>query len=104
MARDYDIIARFNGGNNAGHTIKVGNKKYFFHLLPSGILNEKSINIIGNGCVVDLFGLQKELKQVEKDNISWKNRLFISTNAHLVLQGHRDIEKLFEEKLNIGTT
>ena len=104
LAKDYDIIARFNGGANAGHTIKVKDKKFFFHLVPSGILHEKSMNIIGNGCVVDIFNLLKELKQVEKENIDWHNRLLISDKAHMTLLGHYEIERIFEERLNLGTT
>lgn len=62
------------------------------------------MNIIGNGCVVDLWGAWKELEQVEKNNIKWKDRLIISEGAHMVMKGHLEIEKIFEEKLNIGTT
>lgn len=104
MSANYDIVARFNGGNNAGHTIKVGDKKFFFHLIPSGILRPQALNIIGNGTVVDLWGAKKELEQLEKEKICWKNRLFLSDGAHLVLKGHREIEDLFERRLNIGTT
>ena len=62
LAGDYDIVARFNGGANAGHTIKVGNEKFFFHLVPSGILHPKLLNVVGNGCVVNPFGFLKELE------------------------------------------
>jgi adenylosuccinate synthase len=104
LAGNYDIVARFNGGANAGHTIKVGDKKYFFHLVPSGLLRPEVNNIVGNGCVVDIFSFMKELEQVERDNISWKNRLFISEQAHMTLKGHYEIERMFETKLNLGTT
>lgn len=104
LAGHYDIVARFNGGANAGHTIKVGDKKYFFHLVPSGLLRPTIKNVVGNGCVVDIFSFMKELEQVERDNLCWKNRLFISEKAHMSLLGHYAIEKIFEDKLNIGTT
>ena len=58
----YDIVARFNGGANAGHTIKVKDEKYFFHLIPSGIIRAKSMNVVGNGCVVDIFSFKNEMK------------------------------------------
>ena len=97
LSDKYDIVARFNGGANAGHTIKVGNDKYFFHVIPSGILRPNAINIIGNGCVLDPFGFLKELHQVEEKKIDWKNRLFISDKVHLTLKGHYEIEKDLEE-------
>jgi adenylosuccinate synthase len=96
LADKYNVVARFNGGANAGHTIKVGADKYFFHQIPSGILREKIINVVGNGCVVDPLRFLKELLQVEEKKIDWKNRLFISENAHMTLKGHTDIEALFE--------
>ena len=104
MAEDYDVVARFNGGANAGHTIKVGDKKFFFHQVPSGILRPDIKNFIGNGCVISIFRMLDELKQLDNAKINWKKRLFISKNAHITLEGHTEIEKLFEEKLNIGTT
>ncbi len=104
IAGNYDIVTRFNGGANAGHTIKVGKDKYFFHLIPSGLLRPDIINIVGNGCVVSPIGFRKELTQVEQNNLDWKDRLFISSKAHLTLQGHLDIENIFEEKLFIGST
>ena len=99
LSDKYDIVARFNGGANAGHTIKVGNEKYFFHTIPSGILRPNAISIIGNGCVLDPFVFQKELKQVEDKHISWKNRLLISDKVHLTLKGHYEIERLLEERI-----
>lgn len=97
LADKYDIVARFNGGCNAGHTIKVGEQKYFFHSVPSGILREKNSNIIGNGCVIDMFELKRELDQLDAHGISYKDRLFISDKAHLTLKGHKEIEKIFED-------
>lgn len=97
LSDKYDVVARFNGGANAGHTIKVGADKYFFHCIPSGILRPNVLNVIGNGCVLDPFVFMKELKQIEDKKISWKNRLFISDRVHLTLKGHYEIEQLLEE-------
>lgn len=96
LADKYDLVARFNGGANAGHTIKVGADKYFFHQIPSGVLRQNIVNIVGNGCVVDPLRFLTELAQLDAKNISWKNRLFISENANMTLKGHTDIEALFE--------
>ena len=104
FANKYDVVARFNGGANAGHTIKVGSDKYFFHLVPSGVLHPKIVNIVGNGCVLDPQLFLKEVEQLDKKNVDYKNRLFISSKTHITLQGHVAIEKLMEERLNIGTT
>lgn len=101
LADKFDVVARFNGGCNAGHTIKVGDQKYFFHTVPSGILRPNIINIIGNGCVIDLFEFKKELAQLDHHGISYKDRLFISDKAHVTLKGHLDIEKIFEDRLLI---
>ena len=107
LADKYDICARFNGGDNAGHTIVVGNKKFAFHLLPSGMLNEKCVNLIGNGVVVNLKSLKKELINLDNSNVDYKNRLIISDRAHLVVQAHIDADVSSEKGLkdkNIGTT
>jgi len=107
LAEKYDVCARFNGGDNAGHTIVVGKKKFAFHLLPSGILNPKCLNVIGNGVVVNLKSLRKELKSLEDGGIDYNGRLIISNRAHLTLQVHieADIEQeaASKEKM-IGTT
>ena len=98
LSEKYDLIARFNGGANAGHTIKVGDRKFFFHCIPSGILRENSMNLIGNGCVLDPFIFLKELEQVERENIDWKKRLLISDKVQLTLKGHHHMETLLEER------
>lgn len=97
LSERYDIVARFNGGANAGHTIKVGNDKFFFHTIPSGMLRQNAMNVIGNGCVLDPFVFMKELKQVEAKQIAWKGRLMISDRVSLTLKGHYEIERLLEE-------
>jgi adenylosuccinate synthase len=98
LSEKYDIVARFNGGANAGHTIKVGDDKFFFHTIPSGMLRQNSINIIGNGTVLDPFVFMNELRQVEEKKVSWKNRLLISDKVHVTLRGHYEIERILEER------
>ena len=102
-----DIIARYQGGPNAGHTIVVDGKKFIFHHIPSGILHKDKICIIGNGVIVDFITLKKELKQLSGNNVDVKGRLFISGNAHLILPYHRIldiVEELSRGKEKIGTT
>ncbi|HQS67251.1 MAG TPA: adenylosuccinate synthase [Sulfuricurvum sp.] len=103
LAQKYDVVARYQGGHNAGHTIVVDGKTHALHLIPSGILNPKAVNIIGNGVVVSPEALIKEMKQF--DNLL--GRLFLSEAAHMILTFHTLIdqakEKLRGEKA-IGTT
>lgn len=84
MAGKFDYCARFNGGANAGHTIKAKGLKFAFHLLPSGMLYEHVTNILGNGVVVNLPSMFEELDQLTKYNIPYDGRLLISNRAHLV--------------------
>ena len=103
LAQEYDLVCRFGGGHNAGHTIVANGKKYALHLMPSGILNEKAINIVGNGVVLSPIDFIKELEQFS--NI--KGRVFISDKAHLLLPYHAKIDQA-KERLKgdkaIGTT
>lgn len=103
LAQQYDVVARYQGGHNAGHTIVVDGKTHALHLIPSGILNPKAINIIGNGVVVSPEALIKEMKQF--DNLL--GRLYVSESAHMILAFHTLIdqakERLRGEKA-IGTT
>lgn len=103
LAQKYDAVARYQGGHNAGHTIVVDGKTYALHLIPSGILNPKAINIIGNGVVVSPEALIKEMKQF--DNLL--GRLFVSESSHMILTFHTLIDQA-KEKLRgakaIGTT
>lgn len=103
LAQKYDVVARYQGGHNAGHTIVVDGKTHALHLIPSGILNPKAINIIGNGVVVSPEALIKEMKQF--DNLL--GRLYVSESAHMILTFHTLIDKAKEilrgEKA-IGTT
>jgi len=105
LAQKYEVVARYQGGHNAGHTIVVGSKKLALHLIPSGVLNKDAVNIIGNGVVVSPKAL---IKEVEKNSFNdLKGRLFISDKAHMILNFHQEIDKA-REKLRgekaIGTT
>jgi len=107
ISEKYDVTARFNGGANAGHTIVVGEKKFAFHLLPSGILHLSQECIIGNGCVVNLKALFKEIADVQAQGVDPLKRLFISDRAHLVFDLHMIIDGLHEGELaekKLGTT
>ncbi|XP_052869768.1 adenylosuccinate synthetase isoform X2 [Anopheles cruzii] len=100
--------SRSQGGNNAGHTVVVGDKNFDFHLLPSGIIHDKCTSIIGNGVVVHLPGLFEELAKNEAKGLkSWEKRLIISNRAHLVLDMHQQVDGLQEAEMggkSLGTT
>ena len=103
LAQNYDVVCRYQGGHNAGHTIVVNGKKYALHLIPSGVLNKNALNIIGNGVVVSPNSLIEEMKQFD----DLKDRLFLSDKAHLILDYHSEIDKAKEKlkgKNAIGTT
>ncbi|MBO9626436.1 MAG: adenylosuccinate synthase [Microbacterium sp.] len=101
-----DWVVKFNGGNNAGHTVVVGDEKYALHLLPSGILSPGVTPVIGNGVVIDLEVLFSELEALGARGID-VSRLKVSANAHIITQYHRTLDKVTERflgKRNIGTT
>jgi adenylosuccinate synthase len=103
----FDIVARYQGGHNAGHTVIINSRKYVLHLIPSGILHPNRICVIGNGVVVDPIALKKEIEDLAAAGISCKGRLFISNRAHVILEYHRLVEKGDEERRGeerIGTT
>jgi adenylosuccinate synthase len=107
LAENSDIVVRYAGGANAGHTVVVGDTKFALHLLPSGSVREKIKCVIGNGVVVDPAVLLEEIDTLAKMNISLKGRLLISEFAHVVLDYHKLEDKLREEALGnkkIGTT
>ncbi|MEE9500034.1 MAG: adenylosuccinate synthase [Candidatus Omnitrophota bacterium] len=107
LAKDFSYIVRYQGGNNAGHTVVIGNEKFILHLIPSGILHEGKICVIGNGVVIDPKALLEEIKKLESKGIEVKARLFVSENAHLIFPYHRVIDELKEikkGKSKIGTT
>ncbi|XP_044468843.1 adenylosuccinate synthetase 2, chloroplastic-like [Mangifera indica] len=108
LAQHFDIVARCQGGANAGHTIyNSEGKKFALHLIPSGILNEETICVIGNGVVVHLPGLFKEIDGLEANGVSCKGRILISDRAHLLFDFHQEVDGLREAELAksfIGTT
>lgn len=101
----YQVVVRYQGGANAGHTVEIDNKKYILHLIPSGILRKNVICVIGNGVVIDPSALLDEIKLLEENGIDVSNRLFISHNAHLIMPYHKLLDKIGESGDNkIGTT
>lgn len=107
LAAEADIIARFQGGANAGHTLVVEGKKYVLHLIPSGIIQPGKKCVIGNGVVLDPFGFKEELEFLVKHGISYQGRLFLSPATNLVLPYHKLIDAVDEENRgtsSIGTT
>ena len=106
LSQKVDYIVRYQGGNNAGHTVVVGKKQYVFHLIPSGILHPRKICCIGNGVVIDPEVLLCELNDLRKNNIDFSRRFKISTLAHLIMPYHKNLDQLRETKRKnkIGTT
>lgn len=96
FAKDYDVIARFQGGPNAGHTLYVGDKKIVLHQIPSGVFHPNTVNLIGNGVVLDPVTLKKECETVSSFGIDLKKNLFISERTHLILPTHRALDKAAE--------
>jgi adenylosuccinate synthase len=96
FAKNYDVIARFQGGPNAGHTLYVDGKKIVLHQIPSGIFHEDKVNLIGNGVVLDAITLKKECENVAAFGVDYKKNLFISERAHLILPTHRALDKASE--------
>ena len=94
ISENYDVVCRFAGGNNAGHTLIIDGKKHVLHLIPSGIFRPNCINLIGNGVVIDPISLVKEIEFLS--NIDLKNKLYISKRAHLILPTHRLLDKSSE--------
>ncbi len=108
LCKDADVIVRHQGGNNAGHTIQVDGKEYIFHLIPSGILNPNTINVIGNGVVVDPFILMEELDDLANKGLTvTPDRLKISGQAHVIMPYHKTLDALEEIRRGgkgLGTT
>ena len=107
LANNYDIVARFQGGPNAGHTLKFGGYKFVLHTVPSGIFRENLINLIGNGVVIDPVILEKEIKKLDELKVNYNERLFVSRKAHLILPTHRLLDAASEAakgKEKIGST
>tara|TARA_B100000780_G_scaffold63921_1_gene41695 strand:- start:9362 stop:10633 length:1272 start_codon:yes stop_codon:yes gene_type:complete len=107
LTKNYDIIARFQGGPNAGHTLEFDGIKHVLHTIPSGIFHKNSMNLIGNGVVIDPVIFQKEIENLEPFNIDFKSKLCISRKAHLILPTHRLLDaasELSKGKSKIGST
>ncbi len=105
LSERFDIVVRYQGGANAGHTVEVGDKKFILHLIPSGILRENVMCVIGNGVVIDPKALLEEIALLEGMGISIKGRLLISHNAHLIMPYHKLLDSLSESgSSKIGTT
>ena len=107
LTNDYNIIARFQGGPNAGHTLEFDGIKHVLHTIPSGIFHENKINVIGNGVVIDPVIFKEEIEKLKELNVDLSNKLLISRKAHLILPTHRLIDKaseLSKGKKKIGST
>ena len=107
LANNYDIVARFQGGPNAGHTLKFDGKKFVLHTVPSGIFRPTLLNLIGNGVVIDPITLKKEIQKLEEAGVEYKDRLLVARKAHLILPTHRYLDAASENakgKAKIGST
>src|SRR5271169_5424043 len=107
FAERFDIVARYQGGHNAGHTVFIGDRKFVLKLIPSGILRDGVIAVIGNGVVVDMAALLEEMEMLRAAGIDVAGRLRVSNRAHVIFPFHRLVEKMSEARENripIGTT
>lgn len=107
LTTNYDVIARFQGGPNAGHSLEFNNIKHVLHTIPSGVFHKDTINIIGNGVVIDPIIFADEIEALSKMGVSLKNTLKISKKAHLILPSHRELDAASEAakgKAKIGST
>ena len=104
LCKNYDVVVRFQGGPNAGHTLYVDGKKFVLHTVPSGIFTEGCTNVIGNGVVINPITLKEELEALQQYGIDTKEALRIGRKAHLILPTHIALDHLYEEKQNLGTT
>ena len=104
---EYDVIARFQGGPNAGHTLEFNNIKHVLHTIPSGIFRENKINVIGNGVVIDPIIFKKEIESLSKIGVDISKNLYISKKAHMILPTHKILDAASEQKkgdTKIGST
>ncbi|MEM9076878.1 MAG: adenylosuccinate synthase [Bacteroidota bacterium] len=107
LTKDYDIIARFQGGPNAGHTLEFDGIKHVLHTIPSGIFHKNAMNVVGNGVVIDPVIFKRELDNLEKFDLDYTKKLLISRKAHLILPTHRLLDAASETakgKAKIGST
>ena len=101
ISKDYSIISRFQGGPNAGHTIKIGDKSHVLHTIPSGIFHKNLINIIGNGVVIDPIIFKEEVLKLSNRDIDISNKLLISKKAHLIIPTHSLLDQASEKSKGI---
>lgn len=99
-----DVVARYAGGANAGHTLVIGGEKLIFHLIPSGILRERTVCMLGQGTVIDPIVLNAEIEALQKRGIPTENRIFVSDRAHIVLPHHQTVDAIKDARTGIGTT
>src|SRR5467141_2568256 len=107
LTQEADIVVRTQGGNNAGHTVFIGRQKYVLHLIPSGILRQRKMCVIGNGVVIDPVSLVAEIDGLQRMKVKVNGNLFISETAHLVFPYHRELDEhreILKGKNKIGTT
>ena len=107
LAQKCDMVCRYQGGANAGHTVIVGDKEFIFHLIPSGILHPDKKCIIGNGVVIDPVSFFEEVEGLRRGGIECENRVFVSDRAHIILSYHKLLDKIKDEargRMKIGTT
>lgn len=108
LAEEANVVVRYQGGNNAGHTVEVGDKQYKLHLIPSGILHDEKLNVIGNGVVVDPMAFFSEINYLKEEGVKvTPEKLIVSDRAHVIMPYHKVLDKLKEQargKNDIGTT
>lgn len=108
LAEEANVVVRYQGGNNAGHTVEVGDKQYKLHLIPSGILHDEKLNVIGNGVVVDPMAFFSEIDYLREEGVKvTPEKLIVSDRAHVIMPYHKVLDKLKEKargKNDIGTT
>ncbi len=107
LTKGVQVVARYNGGHNAGHTVIVNGQKFVLHLIPSGILHPGILCVLGPGMVIDPWALEAEMKDLEGKGVAFDDNLLLSDRAHLILPHHRELETLYEERRGgrrIGTT
>lgn len=107
LTPDYDVIARFQGGPNAGHTLEFNGKKHVLHTIPSGIFHSQKMNVIGNGVIIDLYSLAREIKNLRLHGVKPEQNLAISKRAHLILPTHRlldGVEETSKGTYKVGST
>ena len=107
LAPYFDMVARYQGGHNAGHTVRIGERKFVLHLIPSGILHDECECLIGNGVVIDPQAFNSEIEELRQMGVESEGRLFVSSRAHLILPHHTALDRAREQRLgtnNVGTT